>query len=187
MVGKTLILAAIALVAAWPSTVLAQALPTCVLCKPETANDRSADATAKAQDKDKPGRALRIQIESNLEFGVAAADASGGPGSIAIDPRAELRVVSGALTDLGGIAFSGVARLSGQPFARVSIRLPDVETLHATRGESVQVTDFVSDQPERTTLDANGDLLVRFAGRLAVTHGQTGDFRGRIMIMADYE
>lgn len=162
-----------------PGHARAQYVAPCALCGP-------GDAAPGRSERANPGRALRIQIESNLEFGVAAVGPD-GTGTIAIDPRTDQRTVSGTLIDLGGAAFSGVARLSGEPFARVSIRLPDSDRLMAPRGASLQITGFVTDAPRTATLDANGDLLVRFGGRLLVTGGQTGDFRGRIVIMADYE
>lgn len=186
MVRNALIWAATVFLSISAGVAWAQDGQTCQLCDPVAA---AADKPGKDRDiaiDTKPLTALRIQVESNLEFGVAALGPEGG-GSIAIDPRAELRAVSGGLIDLGGVAFSGVARLSGQPFRRVSIILPKTETLSAPNGAKAEISGFVANVPLNTSLDANGDLLVRFAGRFSVTTGQVGDFRGRVTIMAEYQ
>jgi Domain of unknown function (DUF4402) len=156
----------------------AQDVLSCQLCD---ADARAAQAAAAV-----PGQALNIRIEAELEFGVAAIGPNGG-GMIAIDPRTDLRVVSGGLIDLGGSAFSGVVRLSGQPFRRVRITLPSVETMSAPGGGRARITGFASDIPETALLDASGNLLFHFSGRFVVSGGESGDFRGRVNISAVYE
>jgi hypothetical protein len=157
---------------------LAQKAPACQLCDPATQTARAAAVG--------PGKALNVRIDAELAFGVAAIGPNGA-GMIAIDPRTDLRVVSGGLIDLGGLTFSGVVRLTGQPFRRVRITLPSVETMSAAGGGKAQITGFSTNLPTTAMLDLNGNLLFHFAGRFSVSGGETGDFRGRVMVSADYE
>jgi Domain of unknown function (DUF4402) len=94
--------------------------------------------------------------------------------------------VTGGLADLGGFSLKGTVRLSGDPFAPVVITLPVRIPLTAPDGSTANVVDIRTNLPSGTTLDAQGTLTFAFGGRLVVTAGQAGDFRGRIAIVADY-
>jgi Domain of unknown function (DUF4402) len=147
----------------------------CRLCAP------GAVAEAKA-----PALPLRIDIEAALDLGRAAQLRVGGGGTISIDPLTGARRVSGELADLGGFSFKGTVRLSGEPFAPVTITLPARTPLLAPDGSSADVVDIHTDLSPGAALDAQGKLTFAFGGRLVVTSGQAGDFRGRIAIVADY-
>jgi Domain of unknown function (DUF4402) len=129
---------------------------------------------------------LRIEVEAALDLGRAAQIQIGGGGKISLDPQTGLRKVSGALADLGGFSFKGTVRLSGEPFAPVSVSLPQRIPLTAPDGSRAEVVDIRTDLSSGATLDAQGRLNVAFGGVLLVTSGQSGDFRGRIAVVADY-
>ena len=131
-------------------------------------------------------RALTIEIEVGLDFSRAAHLSQNGGGNIAVDERTGARTVRGALADLGGMAFRGVVRLSGQPFARVGVTLPTKITLVASDGSTADVMNVRSDLPADPQLDANGQLRFGIGGRLIVSGGVAGDFRGRVPITAEY-
>lgn len=161
---------ALALFLLVPATPLAAQ---CRLCAPGEA--RAADA---------PQRPLNIEIAAALDLGRAAAGSTGG--SIVLDERTGARRVDG-MADLGGFAIKGQVRLTGEPNARVRVSLPTSVRLRAPDGSSAEAVDLRTDLPPAPVLDASGQLVFAFGGRLVVTGGSAGAFRGRIPIVADYE
>lgn len=137
--------------------------------------------TAKA-----PALALNIEVETTLDFSRAAYNRMNGGGSIDIDPQTGARTVNGSLIGLGGIALRGTVRLTGQPFARVRVTLPNTADLISTDGDTARINGIKSNLAPDPALDAQGRLEFGFGGRMMVTGGVAGDFRGRIAITADY-
>jgi hypothetical protein len=132
------------------------------------------------------GRALRIEIIGDLDFGVAA-QGTGAGGSIRIDPETGVRSLSGGLVSVSGSSFQGTARITGQPFSRVRIELPVSSNMNASKGGKAEIVDFTSTVPSSVMLGASGVLEFRFAGRFAITSGDEGDFRGRVQVTVNYE
>jgi len=157
------------------------------LCLPVAANAQcrlcSEPATPSAVP---PTRALAIDVETALDFSRAAQAGAGG-GAIAVDERSGARAVSGGLVDLGGIALKGVVTLSGEPGRHVRVSLPQSIILTAPDGGSAEVVDLRTDLSADPALDGAGRLRFAFGGRLVVRGGASGDFRGRIAIVADYQ
>jgi hypothetical protein len=131
-----------------------------------------------------PTRALNIDIETSLDLGRAADTGRGG--SIALDERTGARQVAG-LADLGGFAIKGRVRLTGEPFRHVRVSLPAGIRLISPDGSMADAVDLRTDLPPDPMLDANGTLSFAFGGRLVVQGYASGDFRGRIPIVADYQ
>jgi Domain of unknown function (DUF4402) len=132
------------------------------------------------------GLPLNISVDAMLDLGRAAQTVRNGAGTINLDARSGARTVSGTLADLGGMSMKGTVRLSGSPFAPVTISLPNRIQLTAPDGSTADVTEIRSDIGSNAVLDAQGRLNVNFGGRLIVTGGASGDFRGRIPVTADY-
>lgn len=152
----------------------AQAQAQCQLCAPSASTEQSA-----------PSRALTIEIETSLDFS-RAAQTSAGAGSIAVDERSGTRSVNG-LVDLGGMALKGSVQLEGEPFRHVRVSLPSSIRLSAPDGQGADVVDLKTDLSPDPALDANGLLKFSFGGRLIVSGHSSGDLRGRIAIVADYQ
>lgn len=150
-----------------------RAQPPCQLCTPG-----SSEASA-------PARAVSIEITQDLDFGRAALNA-GDAGTIAVDARTGQRRPAG-LVDLGGSSFRGSAVIHGDPFRRVRVDLSDGGTMRAAQGATGELVDLRTDAPPVVTLDARGEYVLGFGGRFALRDGESGDFRGRISITADYE
>jgi Domain of unknown function (DUF4402) len=129
-------------------------------------------------------RPLNIEVETALDLGRAAAVRQGG--SVAVDPRTGARRVEG-LTDLGGFALTGRVRITGEPFRRVRVSLPASVALRAPDGSTASATDIRTDLPSDPVLDATGQLSFGFGGRLVVADGASGEFRGRIPVVAEYQ
>jgi hypothetical protein len=131
-------------------------------------------------------RVLKVEIDSEIDFGTAAADGRSS-GSIEIDPVTGVRRVTGGLVSVGGSYFSGRARITGTPFARVRVALPQSIKMHAKRGMKAVVATFTANIPPVLTLDGNGEASFAFAGRFTVEVAENGEFQGRFAITADYE
>jgi hypothetical protein len=128
---------------------------------------------------------IDINIESGINFSRMAL-LSHGDGEAAIDPLSGQQRTSDNLLDLGGFAFSGRARVTGEPLQPVRVDLPGSVTLHSPGGGAAELTDFTTDLPDQPMLDASGNLEFTFGGRLRTLDGGTGNFRGRIPIRVDY-
>ncbi len=139
-----------------------------------------APAPTAARERTRP---LSIEVETALDFSRAAGNGQGG--SIVVDERSGARRVAG-LVDLGGIAIKGSVRLTGEPFGHVQVSLPSSVVLTAPDGSTAEAVDLRADLSPDPALDANGALAFGFGGRLVVHGGASGDFRGRIAIVADY-
>jgi hypothetical protein len=132
-----------------------------------------------------PRQPLQIEVEAALDFSRVAQTGDGG--EVGVDPLTGARRVSGGLSDLGGAALRGSARLTGQPFAPVFITLPNRVSLRSTTGASAEVIDIRSDLSSAPILGADGTLRFSFGGRLVLKGAVSGQFRGTIPITADYQ
>lgn len=165
---------------ALPVTVLfwspASAAP-CLLC----------GEAPKASDQPTPSddRPLRIEISAELDFSRVAAGTSGG--SVTVDPVSGLRRVAGDIKDLGGMALSGEATVSGTPGRAVRVSIPAEIRLDGDQGQSARVVDVTTNLGPGPRLGPDGRLRFRFGGRLAVASGDDGQYRGRIPISVEYE
>lgn len=132
-----------------------------------------------------PQRTLAVAIDAVLDFSTAA-HTSGGAGSITIDARSGRRQIIG-LVALGGPALVGTVTITGEPFARVTVDMPNAIVLTSNLGARADVTQIRSDLPPHPVIGRDGRLVFTFGGRLTVRDEAAGDFRGRIPITADYQ
>lgn len=128
---------------------------------------------------------LRIEISAQLDFSRVATGTSGG--SVTVDPVSGLRRVAGDIRDLGGMALSGEAMVSGTPGRAVRVSIPSEIQLDGDQGRSARVVDVTTNLGPAPRLGTDGQLRFRFGGRLAVASGDDGDYRGRIPISVEYE
>lgn len=133
----------------------------------------------------RPGVPLRIEIETALDLGRVAQGPGGG--ALELDARTGARRVAGGLADLGGMALTGKAIVTGTPFARVRIDLPARVRLQSTTGDIAEVVQMQSDLPPAPTLNENGELRFTFGGKMVLKGGESGSFRGSVPISAEYE
>lgn len=145
----------------------------------------SAAMTARA-DAQAAGTALRVSIDSEINFGTAALDGRGG-GAIELDPVTGQRRATGGLVIVGGAWFTGRASISGRPLSRVRVILPTSITMRARRGVKAVAASFTASIPPVVTLDANGRYSFAFAGTFKADETDSGEFRGNFAITADYE
>lgn len=148
----------------------------CQLCRQE----------ASIPDRSEARRPLRVEIESALDFS-SLVDMSGRGGTAEVDSRSGTRRLSGGMLGLGGAVLRGSVRISGEPFARVVIRMPSTLELRASGGGSSVISQIETDLPADPALDATGKLSFSFGGRMRVNEGASGDFQGRFPVFVDYQ
>jgi hypothetical protein len=148
----------------------------CQLCLPKD---------SKAEDSS-PRRVLRIEIDSVLDFSSVAIRAQ-GTGAVEIDSRSGTRRLSGGLIGLGGPALRGTARVTGEPFARIQVRLPTSLELRSVSGAIARISQIETTLSPDPVIGANGELTFSFGGRMTVSEGEAGEFQGRFPISAEYQ
>jgi Domain of unknown function (DUF4402) len=159
------------------------------LAHPAQAQNSSCQLCGEAQKEarraDDERAPIRIDVETMLDFS-RVTQTHPEAGEITVDPISGDRQISGALTDLGGMALRGSARITGEPHQPVLITLPNRVLLTSSHGSTAEVVDIKSDLGTTPTLDGNGQLRFSFGGRLRVQGRVSGVFRGSIPITADY-
>lgn len=153
----------------------AAAQQVCQLCPAETTSLHK-----------EPAEPLTVEIESMLDFDRVALSGPGG-GSVAVDPLTGRRSVSGEVIELGGMAIQGTATVRGEPGRAIRVQLPHSVTLHSSEGGSAELTELEADLPNGARLGRDGTLRFSFGGRLAVKGDAGGDYRGRVLLVVDYQ
>jgi hypothetical protein len=160
------------------AAVLAALLPVSV------AGASSCNFCADTQQND-TRKPLEVEIDSGLVFN-RLAQIGNGSGQASIDPQTGTTTTSGDLVNLGGTAFQGHARVTGEPNSFVRIEMPGSVELYSSSGAKAELSDFRTDLPSVPVLDGNGNLEFNFGARMETRGGQGGNFRGRISIRVEY-
>lgn len=131
---------------------------------------------------------IDVVVDAGIDFGslVVIGD---GVGRVVIDLGTGNKLVTGNLDDLGGIAVSGHAIVTGAPNEPVIIDFPSIITMSDSSGSSAELRDFVTNLQSGAVLDGNGRLEFSFTATLytdpSVIGG--GTLRGRIPIEVSYQ
>ncbi len=130
---------------------------------------------------------LQISIESDVDFGRLVLLGK-GEGRVALDLDTGEKRLIGDIDDLGGIAVSGRAVITGAPMEEIRIDLPSEVTMRDPTGGRATMRDMVTNLPAMPQLDLDGRLEFRFSGTLVIdanTDG-AGKLRGRVPISVQY-
>lgn len=130
-------------------------------------------------------RPLTIEIDSGLVFSRLALTGQRSA-SAEIDPQSGRKQADAGFIDLGGMAVTGRARISGMPGRAVHITFPASVTMTSSTGETAELSGFTTDLPSWPVLDAGGFLEFSFGGKLTLSGPVGGSLRGRIPIQVDY-
>lgn len=130
---------------------------------------------------------LAVSVESDIDFGRVVM-LRGGEGRVLLDLTTGERRVIGDVDDLGGVAITGRATVTGAPLEVLRISLPGTVTMTDATGGEARIDNFVTDLPALPVLDANGQLTFGFAGTLVISAqgGASGRLRGRVPINVEY-
>lgn len=127
---------------------------------------------------------LEIELETTLDFDRIIVDGDGG-GAVRLSPDG-LNEISGAVEQVSGRARIGRVVIHGEPNRAVYVSFPERIELVGMAGTVIEVRSLVTNLPASPTLDSSGRLVVDFGGELEVHGGADGQFRGNIIIRADY-
>lgn len=128
---------------------------------------------------------MNLSIQSDINFGRIVVINTGN-GQILMDPATGAKMVSGELQDLGGMAFSGHAVISGKPFKSVRIEFPSTVTLSGGTGTTAQLTDLSTNLPAFPLIGSDGTLAFDFSGTLRTSSPGGGNLRGSFRIRVFY-
>lgn len=139
--------------------------------------------TVIAQSPD--GDGITLDIETRLDFDRLIL-AGEGQGAAVIRPDGSSRA-EGALASLSPRAMVGTAIVHGTPDRAVRVELPPRISLYSVSGGQIAVDDIVTDLPSLPRLDSAGNLSFRFGGRVRISGGSDGDYRGDMPITVEYQ
>ncbi len=131
---------------------------------------------------------LEITIETDIDFGrlVLIGD---GIGRVLLDLNTGEKRTFGEIDDLGGMAVSGTARITGAPNEAIRVFLPSIVVMNDPAGGTAELREVVTNLPALPLLDIDGQLEFSFSGTL-VTSAETargGKLRGRVPISVEYQ
>jgi hypothetical protein len=164
-----------------PGHVLAAALAL-VSAAPAAADDPPCELCLSPAGAERP---LEIEIVSELQFSRLGLRGR-AEGGAEIDPHTGEKRVDAGMIDLGGLAYQGRARVTGEPLRPVRIELPQRVQLRSPDGAEAELTGFVTDLPPVAMLDENGTLEFAFGSRLSIQFASGCNFRVRFAIRVDY-
>ena len=128
---------------------------------------------------------ITLDIETRLDFDRLIL-AGEGQGAAVIRPDGSNRA-EGALAALSPRAMVGTAIVHGTPDRAIRVELPPRVNLYSVSGGQIAVDDIVTDLPSLPRLDSAGNLSFRFGGRVRISGGTDGDYRGDMPITVEYQ
>lgn len=151
------------------------AAPSCALCGITPGEERPPGAEP---------RPLTMEFESKLDFDRLLADGD-GPGTATLSANGNSDA-SGSVEMIGDRAVVGRLILEGEPGRDVAIEFPERIELVSMSGAIITVSRITTDLPRNPTLDPSGRLVVSFGGEVTIDGSSGGDFRGNLLVRADY-
>ena len=127
---------------------------------------------------------IELHLETTLNFDRVILDGSGA-GLVMLKPDGASQV-SGAVESLGGKTMVGRLVIRGEPGRAILVDFPATLELISINGGTLSVESVVTDLPPSPALDPSGQLVVNFGGELKISGDVDGDFRGNLLIRADY-
>lgn len=127
---------------------------------------------------------LEIEIQTTLDFDRVIVGGNGA-GAVRLLPDGSSDS-SGSAESPSGRAKIGRIVIHGEPGRAIYVDFPKSLELIGIKGTTISVASLVTDLPDNPRLDARGELVVDFGGELRVGGEVDGDFRGNLLIRADY-
>lgn len=127
---------------------------------------------------------IEIELESTLDFDRIIVEGGGG-GSVRLLPDGTAEF-GGAVQSISGRARIGRVIIRGEPRRAIHVSFPDKLELIGLKGTIISINALVTNLPDSPSLDSNGQLIVDFGGELAIRGDADGEFRGNLMVRADY-
>ena len=126
-----------------------------------------------------------VQIETSLNFDRLILSGSGA-GAVTIRPDGSSGV-EGSVLEEGPRTTVGTVLVHGIANRAVRVDMPRRIELFSLGGGRMILDDISSDVPASPHLDAAGNLSFRFGGRLILSGGSDGPYRGDLPITVEYQ
>lgn len=127
---------------------------------------------------------LTISFESALNFDRLLTNGN-GPGSARLDPSGE-HDVAGSIESIGGRAVVGRMVIEGEPNREIAVDFPETIELIGMSGESILIRKVFTNLTDMPALDSTGRLEVLIGGEVTIDGDVDGDFRGNLLVRANY-
>ena len=127
---------------------------------------------------------IEIELETTLDFDRIIVDGNGG-GAVRLLPDGSSDF-SGSVQSISGRARIGRVIIHGEPNRPISVSFPRTLELTGIKGTVIAISALVTNLPDSPMLDSSGQLVVEFGGELDVRGDADGEFRGNILVRADY-
>lgn len=153
---------------------------------PAWAQCRLCDRTLATQElHDAQNGNVEIQVEAELNFDRLIL-AGVGVGAATIRPDGSSGA-EGSVLEVGPRAMVGTVLVHGDANRAVRVDLPRRVELFSINGGRVTLDDVVTDLSGPPHLDAAGNLIFRFGGRLVLSGDADGPYRGDLPITVEYQ
>lgn len=166
---------------------LAMALPgasAALFSAPAAAQCRLCDQPTTQMPADSADGDVQLSVETTLDFDRLIFTGA-GTGSATVRPDGS-NSAEGIVAAVGPRATVGTVLVHGQPGRTLRVEIPHRIELYSVSGGRMTLDDVTTDLPPIPRLDSAGDLSFRFGGRLVVTGGADGQFRGDLPITVEY-
>jgi len=127
---------------------------------------------------------LEIELETTLDFDRIIVDGNGG-GTVRLMPDGTSDS-SGDIESVSGRVRIGRVVIHGQPGRAIHVDFPKSIELTGMKGTVIRVSALITNLPDSPVLDSSGQLAVDFGGELKIDGETDGDFRGNLLVRADY-
>lgn len=127
---------------------------------------------------------LEIEMETTLDFDRIIIDGNGG-GTVRLMPDGTSDS-SGDVEQFSGRIRIGRVVIHGEPGRAIQVDFPKSLELTGMKGTTIRVSALITNLPQSPTLDSSGQLAVDFGGELTIDGSSDGDFRGNLLVRADY-
>jgi hypothetical protein len=154
------------------------------IASPAGAQCRLCDQPVTDRPTDSADGDVELQIETGLNFDRLII-AGTGNGAATIRPDGG-NGAEGAVVEISPRATVGTVLVHGEANRPVRVEIPHRIELYSLSGGRITLDSVTTDLPKAPRLDAAGSLSFRFGGRLLVTGGSDGQFRGDLPITVEY-
>lgn len=127
---------------------------------------------------------LEIEVETRLDFARVIIGGNGA-GSVLIRPDGSSGS-NGSAEAPSGRARIGRIVIRGEAGRDIYVDFPKSLELTGSKGSVVRVRSLFTDLGDHPRLDSRGELAIEFGGELEVQGDVDGDFRGNLLVHADY-
>src|SRR4051794_5156261 len=161
------------------------ALVFAIICAtPAAAQCRLCDQPSTDRPADSADGDVELRVETGLDFDRLIFTGA-GMGAATVRPDGS-KGAEGVVEAVGPRATVGTVLVHGAPGRALRVDVPHRIELYSLSGGRITLEQVTTDLPPAPRLDSAGNLSFRFGGRLVVTGGADGQYRGDLPITGEY-